>query len=40
MLCYFLLYNKVNQLCVYIYPLSLAPHPFKKRFYKMATNTY
>ena len=25
MLCYFLLYNEVNQLCVYIYPLPLGP---------------
>ena len=29
MLCQFLLYNEVNQLCVYIYPLPLGPpsHP-------------
>ena len=25
MLCYFLLYNEVNQLCVHIYPLPLGP---------------
>ena len=27
MLCQFLLYNEVNQLCIYIYPLPLGPTP-------------
>ena len=27
MLCYFLLYNEVNQLCVHIYPFRLEPPP-------------